>query len=272
MKAKILLLPIVSALLATLSFSCSESDTSKAKELYTQAQQLNDKGECEAALNVLNQLDSLYPREFDIRKQGKHLRPKIIEKQTLLQISANDSLLAIEKWHGDSLALFLRLVNNPVENYYVAKSEPKDINSKPGVYARMSPDANFYLTVVTPAQKANAIDINGVKSATLPFDDYRVTATDGKNCVLTFMQAEIDTCMKAIQANPENVRILLLNNDKEAGELKLSANDINNILNVYANALSVQRIKLLTIKREHLEQTLSTARSQIARTAIDSIQ
>lgn len=272
MKHIILHIAFILTILTTFNSSCSKSDNAKARELFTQAQMLTERGEYTNALTTLNQLDSLYPREFDIRKQARHLRPKIVEQQALLQISENDSLMALEKWHGDSLATFLRLVKNPIENYYVAKNEPENINSRPGMYARMSPDATFYITVVTNGSKANSVEIKGVKSAILPFDNYRVTETNSKNFALTFLQAEIDSCLKALKSDPQNITVKLFNNGRGVGDLKLTASDVENILNVYNNALSVQRIKLLTINRERFEQTLSTARSQIARTAIDSIK
>lgn len=252
--------------------SCSKSDNSKAQDLFAQAREQMNKGEYSQALVSLNELDSLYPRQFDIRKQARHLRPQIIEQQTLLQLSENDSLLAIEKWHGDSLAKSLRLVKNPIENYYVASEEPKDYSSHPGIYARMSPDANFSLTVVTNSQKANRIELGGVTSPALPFDDYRVFTQNGKNYNLTFLQAEIDSCMKQIQKNPHSTTLRLYNNERGVGEIKLPQSQIDNVLKVYENALSVQRIKLLTINRERLEKTLTLTRSQMARTHLDTIK
>lgn len=250
---------------------CSQSKKSEAKKLLEKAQEMVQCSDFEGASSTLQMIDSLYPREFDIRREAHHLMPKVIELKTIKALEENDSLLAIEKWRGDSLSQYLRRVSNPIENYYVYKAEPSDINIHPGAYARMSPDGSLYLIVVTNRSKGNSIEISGVKSYSLPYDDYRVTQTTGGNYVLTFLEAEVDSCLKMLQNINVPVKIDVNNNGKKVSELNLSTREVESIKCVFSNAQNVRKQKLLTVNKERLESILQTSRNQYARTHRDSI-
>lgn len=251
--------------------SCSKSNNSKANELLGQAQEMIQRSDYEGASSTLQLIDSLYPREFDVRRQAHHLMPKVIELKTIKAIEENDSVMALEKWRGDSLSQYLRRVSNPIESYYVSKGEPNDINIRPGVYARMSPDASFYLVVITNKTRGNSIALNGVPSSVLPYDGYRVSAVEGGNYALTFLEAEVDSCLSELQKVGGTVRVGVLNNGKKVSDLCLSAADVENIKRVYENAQNVRKQKLLNVSREKLESILRTSRNQFARTFQDSV-
>lgn len=255
--------------------SCGNSEHSKVQEKYLQAQQLFQSGDWDDALKVLAEIDSLYPGQIDIRRQVTHLRPQIIEKQTLQQLTETDSLLAVATWQGDSMGAQVRRVSNLIEGYFVSKNAPADINGSPGIYARLAPDATFYIVAVSPGVKANSIrlsaDGESITADRLPYDGERCAAY-GKNYVMTYMHGEIDDLAKMIlrhKGSPMTVEYL--NNGVSAGRVNLSAQQGREVAELYEIVNNVTNVKLLAIRKAKLEKQLQLSRSQIARTTIDSV-
>lgn len=268
---EILISVFVAALLAV---SCSDGVNKKAQTLYDNASEEFQRGEYDKTIALLNELDSLYADQINIRRQGMHLRPKVIEQQTIDRLNTVDSLLALYSWQCDSMSKSLRRVSNIVEGYFVSANSPADINSAPGLYARMAPDGMLYLIAVTPQCRANSISIesNGqsATSNTLPFDNERCAAY-GSNCVLTFLHGEIPDIVNLLaKANGADFTVKYLNNGKVTGAKTISGNAASSISTICRLTLEINSAKLLEIEKRKLEKQLLTARNQVARTMPDS--
>lgn len=255
--------------------SCGNSEHSKAQERYDRAQQLFQSGDWDDALKVLAEIDSLYPGQIEIRRMVTHLRPQIIEKQTLQQLTETDSLLALATWQGDSMGAQVRRVSNLIEGYFVSKNAPADINSSPGIYSRLAPDATFYIIAVSPGVKANCIrlsvDGESITAPKLPYDGERCAAY-GKNYVMTYMHGEIDDLAKMVlQHKGSPMTVEFLNDGVSAGHVNLSAQQGRDVAELYEIVNNVTNVKLLAIRKAKLEKQLELSRSQIARTTIDSV-
>ena len=113
----------LTTIMCGLMISCSSSDKEKATALYTEAENLMNSGDYEQAQTLLDSIDKAYPGEVDVRRQGIHLRPQLIEKLTLRQLSATDSLLAACQLQSDSLGKYIIKVCDGTA-CHVRKSQP----------------------------------------------------------------------------------------------------------------------------------------------------
>ncbi len=104
--------------------SCGGSSVSeKAGQLYEDAVQLNTERHYQAALDLLDSIDSVYPEAIEVRRQAMALRPILLEQLTNRHLEVADSLSAVCAFRLDSMSKLLRLVPNPIENYYVPQSD-----------------------------------------------------------------------------------------------------------------------------------------------------
>lgn len=252
--------------------SCGDSKAEAGGKLLDKANEKYEQGDYAAALSIVEEIDSLYRGETDLRRKAMHLKPRIIEQITLGKLAENDSLIAVTQIFADSVGRTMRFVSNPVEGYYVARTEPADINTASGLYARVSPDGHFYMVAVNAAGgRSNAISVSvggeSAMSSSLPSDGERVDRS-GPSEVMTFMQVECDSVGSLISRHGgEPFTVSFIGSGKS---VNVSAAQSAAIADVYKGAESIRTMKLLQVQRNKLEKTLSVARSQIARTLADS--
>lgn len=261
----------LAALMCGLMASCSSSDKEKATALYTEAETLMNSGNYEQAQLLLDSLDKAYPGEVDIRRQGMHLRPQLIEKLTLQQLSQTDSLLALNQLQSDSLGKYIAKVDNPIEPYYVyAGFEGKNPVSTPGVYARITPDGQFYIiSSVNKPLGTTSVSISlpdGItaRSAKVAFDGERNDKQGGAE-VITFMQSECDTIGALAAKNPDGKFTLTFNGSKQ-WSMPLPEPQLKALATMHQAAGLIRDMKVLQIRKTHLEKQLELSRSQQART------
>lgn len=261
---------------AMLATGCSKSASEQASEQLAEAQIAYEAGDYAKALALIENLDSTYRAEVDVRRQAMHLKPQIIEKQTLEELSITDSLVVLAQLRGDSISKTMRYVSNPVEGYYVSTTEPKDINATTGLYARMSPDGHFYIVATnTRGGKSYAIRVNAngrtAETSHLPDDGERIDRS-GKAEVLTFMQSECDSVGKLISQHKGVTMSFCFIGNGAPQNIEISGAQSQALGEVYDAAEMVREMKLLQIRKARLEKTLTTARNQAARTFQDSIK
>lgn len=261
---------------AMLATGCSKSASEQASEQLAEAQTAYEAGDYAKALALIENLDSTYRAEVDVRRQAMHLKPQIIEKQTLEELSITDSLVVLAQLRGDSISKTMRYVSNPVEGYYVSTTEPKDINATTGLYARMSPDGHFYIVATnTRGGKSYAIRVSAegrtAETSHLPDDGERIDRS-GKAEVLTFMQSECDSVGKLISQHKGVTMSFSFIGNGAPQNIEISGAQSQALGEVYDAAEMVREMKLLQIRKARLEKTLTTARNQAARTFQDSIK
>lgn len=251
--------------------SCSSSDKEKAESLYAQAQERMSQGDYEMAIAMLDSMDHTYPSEVEVRRKGMHLRPQVIEKNSLRELSQTDSLLAVTQLKSDSIAKYICKVDNPIEPYYVAADfKGKDVTSAPGLYARITPDGQFYiLSSVNRTVNSSSVTVampNGVSAQTspVPYDGERNDRQGGCE-VITFMQAECDTLGSLISTN-RDAKFTLTFNGNKSYSMPLPENQQKGIATMYEAASLLRKLKVYQIRKAHLEKQLELARSQQART------
>lgn len=265
--SKLLLVIAASAVLA----GCGNSVEDKAQALLAQAREAYETGEWDTSLQRLSEIDSLYKSAVKTRRVAMHLRPQVIEKQTLEKLSANDSLLAVSQWTGDSLSKSFRCVDNAVERYYVTKNSPSDIGSRPGLYGRMSPDGVLYFMAVSPGVQADMISLDGATSSVLPHDGERRDRA-GNNQVMTFLEGEVEPIILMLaHSTGSQAELVFFNNGSRTGKLTLSGTDVEALSHACQTATQFRKFKVLELEKQRLERTLAVARNQIARTTPDTV-
>ncbi|MGM9799950.1 MAG: hypothetical protein ACI30M_04625 [Muribaculaceae bacterium] len=265
-----ILATIIAAALVT---SCGKSEsTTSAEALLAEAQAALDAQDTNLATSLLDSLDRGYASETGVRKQALAMRPKIVECETLKEITTTDSLMA---YYADLHARAqekMKCVNNPqlVEPYYVAKVAFKeDFVNTTGVQARVDEIGQFYMV---SSLKGNSIchtsvtitaDGGSATTATIPYDGEANYRIDGSELV-TYMTAQCDTVGKFAATHRTSMGKLTFNG-KRNHTIQLSPAQMASIADAWDFAQSIVQSRELSIQREKLERKLQIARDQAAR-------
>lgn len=262
------------AISAMLMVSCGSTDKEKATQMLDNASELYRSEKYDKAIAILDSIDSIYPAEVDIRRKAMHLRPQIVEHITLKQIAETDSLMAVTQLKSDSIGQYIAFVDNPVEGYYVASGfKGKDPATTPGIYARMTPDGQFYiLSSINKPIHSTSVSISlpdGTVAAT-PAVQYDGERNDrfGSVEIITFMQSECDT-IGALAASNSNGNFTLNFTGDKTVSIPLPQAQLTAIEHVYTAATLLRELKVLHLRKAHLEKQLQLSRNQQARTFTD---
>lgn len=255
--------------------SCTGTTTSdRANELLQQAEACGKEGKYQEALNLLDSIDHAYPTEVDVRRRGMGLRPRMVEQLTNLQLQTADSIAAVSTYKLDSLSKGLKMVNNAVENYYVAASEGAGSSTSPGLHPRVAADGRFYIIAASPRSVgATSVTVTATgesaTTSTVGYDGERNDRSSGTD-VITFIEAECDEVGCFISQH-RNEPITATFNGNSTATLTLSEAQRNAIANLYETASLIRERKKQELEKQRLTRLLDVARSQIARTTLDSI-
>ena len=262
------------AILAAMLPACSGKPQvdPQAQSLYDQADGAYAAADYSRAILLLDSLQKGYPAEIALQKEGMALRPKVLEKATLLQISTNDSLMALDKIEADRLKPSLKWVKTPrmLEGYWVAaKGYDPSFMSKTAIQGRVSEIGEFYIvSSANPAVGHTSISLSDgavtVSTPAVPYDGESNYRIDGGE-IITFSPAQSDT-IGNLAFNSAGKPLTLLFNGKSSRKVKLSKDQAAALADTYAYARAVSRARKLAVERQRLEATLQVARDQIART------
>lgn len=254
--------------------SCSggAKENPQARSLYEEADRAYVEADYARALSLLDSLTKGFPKEISLQKEGMSLRPKVIEKATLLQISTNDSLMALDKIEADRLKPSLKWVKTPrmLEGYWVAaRGYDPAFMSKTAIQGRVSEIGEFYIvSSAKPAVGHTSISLSDgtvtVSTPVVPYDGESNYRIDGGE-IITFSPAQSDTIGNLAFASAGKPLTLVFNG-KSPRKVKLSKDQAAALADTYAYARAVSRARKLAVERQRLEATLQVARGQIART------
>lgn len=267
---------IVSVGLASCLSSCSSSSSDKAKELLTKAEEVGRAGHYQQALDLLDSLDHAYQSEVDVRRQGMALRPRMVEQLANMQLQQADSIAAVGAYKLDTLLTRLKIVDNAIENYYVAVAEGGSSTTSPGLHPRMSTDGRFYMVATSPKQVgATSVTVSvasgeSATSATVAYDGERNDRYNGAD-VITFIEAECIELGKFVFEHSNEPMTLTFNGGSSVATQSLSTAQREAIAIVYECATVARERKKQELEKQRLTRMLDVARSQIARTLQDSI-
>jgi len=249
--------------------SCSSGNNEAAK-LLAESQAMMEHGNYDTVLLLLDSIDSAYPEVVDIRRKAMELRPRAIEQITIRELSLTDSLLAVQTIYGDSLSDRLIRIDNPLEPYFVAKSEQRVVPSATaGLHSRVAPDGMFYMiaTTLNPVKTTSITLSSGNECAStnkIAIDGERNIHTVSHDA-LTLISAECDTLARFI-VNHVGDPITLTFNGNGSYVMSLPDSQIRSVIDTYKTAQALTECKRLQINKNRLERQLAVARSQIART------
>lgn len=267
--------PAVCAL--SLMSACSGSDKTdpEARALFDGATTAYENADYSRAELLLDSLQKAYPAEIKLQREGMALRPKVIEKATLLKISTNDSLMALDKVEAERLKPKLKWVKTPrmIEGYWVAsEGYNPSFMSTTAIQGRVSEIGEFYIvSSAKPSLGHTAISLSDgrskVSTPEVPYDGESNYRIDGGE-IITFSPAQSDTIGGFALAN-SGKPLALTFHGKSSRPVKLTATQTTALADAYAYARAVSRARQLSVDRQRLEATLQVARDQIARTVPD---
>lgn len=254
----------------------SNKPAPEAQALFDGATQAYESADYALATALLDSLQKSYPSEISLQKECLALRPKVIEKSTLLAISTNDSLMVYGQVEAENIKPKLKWVKTPrmIEGYWVAtKGYDPDFMSKTAIQGRVSEIGEFYIvSSAKPSIKHTSITLSsGAASAATPevaYDGESNYRIDGGE-IITFSPAQSDT-IGAFALENAGKGLTLSFRGKSTKNIKLSATQVDALANTYAYARAVKQARELTVERQRLEATLQVARNQIARTTPES--
>ncbi len=252
--------------------SCSGNKQKyEAERLFNRAVEEYESGKYQCSESLLNVIDSVYCNQLDVRRKGMNLRPHVKEANALAELALIDSLLIENQITIGAMMRSVSSVGNVIERYVVHRGSPANINEVPGIYARMSPDAQLYIVAVTPGVKANSMGVvapvGDITVNSLPWDGERCDRI-GHNYVLTYLSGECIDFVKAVAAGANHV--FFCNHGSKVGSLTLSSQSIESIAETYNLWGKTTERKILELRKAKCEKILQIARNQIARSMPDS--
>lgn len=258
------------ASLGILLFACSDKEAKQAQMLLEQAQLQYENGQYAAAMELLDSIDTAYPAQVDIRREAMHLKPQIIEKESLLQLQSTDSIIALLTIESENLRESLKHVDDGFEGYYTTKKLAGKIPAeKEGIYARMSPDGVY--TIVSSAKKgteSNAVKLSSgtdeAVSGTVEYDGERNDRSRGPE-IITFMPNECNMLGEfAVQHVGEPLQVTFIG--KKNYTIKLDKDQAEAVSELYTASDVFSRLRSAQLEKTRLERQIDIARSQAART------
>ena len=247
----------------------------KAKELYNQAEQLDEAGEYQSALALLDSIDRAYPAAVDVRREAMQLRPRVLEKLTVKQLEAADSIAAVDAWHLDSLSTLTHRVANPVESYIVPSAEGHvNVSTTAGLHARMAPDGRFYLIASSPehiSMTSFSLSSEGdaIQAPAVAYDGER-NDRSGAVDVITYIEGECQEVGEFI-LNHRNAPVTVTYNGTRSVSRPLSDAQRKGMADLFETSKLIRARKTQELEKQRLERMLQAVRSQIARTTRDTI-
>lgn len=269
--------PLVSALAAlSILASCSGSgDKAKAEALLAEATAAYDARNYAGAITLTDSIKSAYPAEIDVRRQALHLATRATEGLTVQKLQEADSLVAVLGVRGDSLQRLVKFVKNPIEGYYTgASTDPESVGAVNGLQARISPDGDFYIISSLKGKPAKSTSVtvscNGesASTASVPHDGERNDRSMGAE-IITSMGVECVSLGRFINKHRATLMTLTFNGSS-SHSMPLPAIQASEIATLYDYATTLRQAKLASIEKERLTRMLDIARSQAAKTYIET--
>lgn len=250
--------------------SCADKKEETARVLLAQAQTMYEQGNYSGAVAMLDSLDSSCKEQVEIRRDAMHLRPQIIEKQSLIELQSADSLIAVLSLESEKFRESLKKVDDGFEGYYttndLAGLIPAD---REGLYARMSPDG--VLTLISSARKGTestavklSVGAEEAVSAVVEDDGERNDRSRGQEIIIFMPDETKEVCEFIAGHYPVQITLTFLG--KKGYSTNLDEKQAEAIVRLYSAAEIFSRLRSVNLDKTRLEKQIDIARSQIART------
>lgn len=277
MNKKLLTIALSAIMLEACGPSQADRQNSASRDIYNAADSMFQNGQYQQSLALLDSIDRSIPSAVDIRRMASRLRPQVMERYAAAQLSRIDSLSIAGTIAGDSLRQFVKFVNHDMEGYYVALPDRGTENPRntPGIYARMSPDYNFYIIATAPTKAAItrlSLSAPGQESVTTP--DIAPDGERNGSCpagrIITLTEAESDPLARFIIRTPSDTPIKLSFLTPEAtvaASLTLTEKQRQSIATLRRFVQTIDSDKFYRLEKERLQLILTQVRQQTANLA-----
>lgn len=255
----------VGVFLAVFMMSCNK-DHDAALKLCEEAETEVKSGNYQAAITVLDSLDTRYAAEVDVRRSSMKFRAMAVEGLTIRRIREVDDTLAVLKNQLDLYQNDFEYVTNPGKGLggnYVAKTI---IKRKTDILPRINDEGYFTLSVKIPGRAigfTNVTFVDGSQSvSTVPVNASRLVTVE--NTEMTVLQQEdVVDAVKWLTDHMAANKYMLVGTGKTI-DGKLDETMVSAIVSTWRFASDKQAYRLALIEREKLERKLQLCRDQLA--------
>ncbi len=268
---KTLLLAVFTLVLA----ACGRSEADRAAAMLARAQAAYDAHDYSAAVALTDSLPKAFPSAATERRAALHLHSQALEGLCTVQLAETDSLILALQARGDELQKGLKYVPQEFEGYYVMADGSGAAGREGGapLQARLTPDRQIYLiSTATGSPRHTAIRVtapDGSNSCTAPVPyDGEANSRAAAAETVYFTGANADTIARFIfDHRSEPLTITFEGGTPQT--VTLPDATVANIAQMYDFVDTSRRLKLALLRKERLEQQLTVARNQTARTSPD---
>lgn len=253
-------------LLSVLTYSCGNSDKDLASRLSAEAEGELKAGQYENAIELLDSLDTTYPKEVDIRRSAMKFRAMAIEALTIKRITVVDDTLALLNRELERLGEQFEYVKNPGKGLGGDYTYKSIVKSKYDIIPRVN-DEGYYTLSLKISNKS--IDfryirfINGASSViTEPIKSDRLFKVEN-NEMTVLQQEDVEQAVEWLKCNEETSSYQLVG-EKATVDRKLDKTLYSALVTTWDFARVKQAIRQYTIEREKLERKLLLCRDQLA--------
>ncbi|MBS7410114.1 MAG: hypothetical protein KIG59_04040 [Muribaculaceae bacterium] len=272
---------ITAALVAIAIPACSNGKSEeqiKAEELYGLAQSKYDSSNYEEAILYIDSLVKTYPGVIDVQRNAMHLKTLIVEKKTIADSIANDSIILANKAVVDSLAKQFQFVKTKdmVEGYSVLNSIGADrLVKATGIEPRINEAGDIYLlsSLYGNAVGHTSLRVSGtsgqVETGVVPQDNannYRFRDGSTQVEMVTFSKEKCDTFCQFIAAN-RNDKLTVSFCGRKSTQVVLTDRTKSEIATTYDYATKKSELKHAEDMRLYYSKKLQITRRQIRATA-----
>ena len=256
-------------LIGVMAASCGDAEKRQAESMFVMAETAAQDGDYVRAVALVDSIDSIYPRQVEVRRKAMHLRATAGEQVTLAEIEQNSAVTATLKLSGDSLQALLAKVDHPLEPYFVAAGS-NSIVGENGIEARMAPDGMFYLISSLKQPKVGhtyvsvSADGQEARTAEVAYDGERNDRSMGYE-VVHYMMPECDSVGAFIASHPGELTLTYGGGSKPY-TTKLDADKAARIATVWRAAANARDQRRAIFEQQRLQKQLELNRSHAART------
>ena len=269
--------PIALAMLASLMATGCTSAPS-ADELLSQATLAYESCNYPLVIELADSLSRTFPDDTGNGLAALNLRARAMEGTLMQQLATADSIIAIHQAHGDSLRAMLRLVENPVENYYIMGDAPRDLAGTTTLQARVTTDHKLYI-ISTCSKGAGHTSLTlsaGGETFSTPVipHDNELNYTQASTEYIHFTGSPAEEMAQFISRHSDTPIELTYNGTGKAVPVKglLAPGAARQIAAALDYVHTARELAMATLSQQRIDRQLATVRATIARTTIATPQ
>ena len=248
--------------------ACGDSEKAGAIELYNQANEQIESHQYNAALILLDTLNSRYPKQTEIRRDALRLRAMAMEGTALDSIGPAEEALAEATIRVQETQPTMYHVDSNVglEGYFLPKGVDSKMMTSTGIQARVSDKGLLYYVVNVQGKRIGLNSfafVSGAEQAgSTEISPSRIISVEGSESA-SFNPEDTEGMAEWLQNHDRNVKVVFIGT-KGRAEIKMSDKLRNEILACYRFSTALQDQRKASLRREKLERMLQVARDQMA--------